>query len=331
MGYYAKRSLTIAKVALTPLLNRHATIDTSMTERKKLVIIMGVQRSGTTVLFNIISSALGITACQEAVSDEIYDDFFLRPEKQIRDILHSLPGTVLLKPVRESERRSPLAVAQEYQNYDLKIIWLYRDPVNVYRSYNRLNWCGTSIRDIAQFSQQWNQRNLDAIADSSKHGQRMIVVRYEDLVKQPDLIIKLAAELEIQTPQSIHLRKDSAEGRRSLSPATQLLIDLPTKHVQSILKKQRSILPAQKQKVQGASHLVRLQRWISTRRRQATTSAGNDYKDCFPESNVQALLDTSDHASLYRSWRTDGAIRHERGSDELVAIGFEACQLIHIA
>jgi hypothetical protein len=130
--------------------------------RKSLIMIMGVQRSGTTALFDALAAAPGISPRNESKSDTIYDDYFLRPEPEIRAVLHSLPGTVLLKPVRESERRTPLQVAEEYRDYDLRIIWLYRDPVNVFFSYVRLGWCEDSPAAALWFAMEWSNRNEEA-------------------------------------------------------------------------------------------------------------------------------------------------------------------------
>ena len=87
----------------------------------RLVMILGFQRSGTTALFDTLASAPGVSPRHEHADDDLYDDYFLRPEPQIRSVLAALPGTVLLKPVRESRRRSPLEVAKEYRDYDLSI------------------------------------------------------------------------------------------------------------------------------------------------------------------------------------------------------------------
>ena len=80
---------------------------------KRLVMILGFQRSGTTALFNTLASASGVSPRHEHADDDVYDDYFLRPESQVRPVLSALPGMVLLKPVRESRRRSPLEIAEE--------------------------------------------------------------------------------------------------------------------------------------------------------------------------------------------------------------------------
>lgn len=134
---------------------------------KRLVMIMGFQRSGTTALFDTLASAPGVSPRHEHADDDIYDDYFLRPEPDVRPVLMALPGTVLLKRVRESRRRSPLEVAEEHHDYDLTIIWPYRDPVNVYRSWVEKFWVKSRPQGMGQ---QWVTRNEYCLASRTVLG-----------------------------------------------------------------------------------------------------------------------------------------------------------------
>ena len=145
---------------------------------KRIVMILGFQRSGTTALFETLASAPGVSPRHEHANDDLYDDFFLRPEPQIRPVLAVLPGTVLFKPVRESRRRSPLEVAEEYRDYDLTMIWLYRDPVNVYQSWLEKQW----VTNPEGIGQHWVSRNKKCLASQAALGDTLLIVRYEDLV-----------------------------------------------------------------------------------------------------------------------------------------------------
>ena len=206
---------------------------------KRLVMIMGFQRSGTTALFNTLSTASGVSARHEHPDDEIYAQYELRPEVEIRPVLHSLPGTVLLKPVKESAKRSPLEVAEEFGDYDLTIVWLYRDPVNVYQSWQRKGWVKKVVPN--GFGYHWVRRNARCLDSIAALGERLVIVRYEDLVSQPACVDALAERLGFVVRST--LQADSNAGRVHLPAEVQETIDGATRGMLARLDDARSIRP----------------------------------------------------------------------------------------
>ena len=204
---------------------------------KRLVMIMGFQRSGTTALFDTLASAPGVSPRHEHADDDLYDDYFLRPEPQIGPVLAALPGTVLLKPVRESRRRSPLEVAEEYRDYDLTMIWLYRDPVNVYQSWLEKQW----VTNPEGIGQHWVSRNQKCLASRAALGDTLLIVRYEDLVASPASVAALAGRLGLVVEST--LRADSNAGRTHVAAVDQQAIDAVTRATLEQLDNARSIRP----------------------------------------------------------------------------------------
>jgi hypothetical protein len=205
---------------------------------KRVVMILGFQRSGTTALFKTLASAPGVSPRHEAADDDIYDDYYLRPEPRIRPRLAALPGMVLLKPVRESQRRSPLEVAEEYRDYDLSLIWLYRDPVNVYRSWLEKGWVKCRPRVIGL---HWVTRNQKCLDSRAALGDNLIVVRYEDLVAHPACVEDLAGRLGLAVQST--LRADRNAGRACVAADVQEKIDAVTGATLATLDNARSIRP----------------------------------------------------------------------------------------
>ena len=209
-----------------------------MIPAKRLVMILGFQRSGTTAMFETLASSPGVLPRHEEADDDIYDDYFLRPEPQIRPLLAALPGTVLLKPVRESRRRSPLEVATEYSDYDLSIIWLYRDPVNVFQSWLEKGW----VKSMPQeFASHWMTRNEGCLDSRGALGDTLIMVRYEDLVAHPACVEDLAGRLGLAVQST--LRADRNVGRTCLPADVQEKIDAVTRATLATLDYARSIRP----------------------------------------------------------------------------------------
>ena len=205
---------------------------------KRLVMIMGVQRSGTTALYSALAAATGVTGRNEHPDDQIYENYYLRPEPEVRATLAALPGTVILKPVRESMRRSPQEVAEEYADYDLTIVWSYRDPVNVYHSWVVKGW----VQNYPGFTSVWLRRNRSCLEAREALGDRLVVVRYEDLVSHPSCCDALAATLGLAIRPEF--RADSNLGRVSLPAEVQSTIDGQTRATLARLDAARTIRPA---------------------------------------------------------------------------------------
>jgi len=292
--------------------------------RKKLIMIMGVQRSGTTALFEALAGAPGVSPRHESPSDEIYDDYFLRPEPEIRSVLHALPGTVLLKPVRESERRTPLEVAVEYRDYDLRLVWLYRDPVNVYHSYVRLGWSGDSPDQASWFAAHWAKRNADALSALDSCQKQLLFVSYDDLTNDSNLTSALAKELSICS--SMSLRRDFSGGRKVLPASMQKIIDLPTAPVRKALAAARSIRPHLLTPTK-ASIFERLQKWFGASFRQGHKQA--KATSILQSAEYSDFLNAADSGLLYRRWHLEGVLRSFPETGSYIAIGYEACRLLH--
>lgn len=293
--------------------------------RKKLIMIMGVQRSGTTALFESLAGATGVTPRQESSGDEIYDDYFLRPEPEIRSALHALPGIVLLKPVRESERRAPLEVAAEYSNYDLRIVWLYRDPVNVYHSFLRLGWSGDSPDEASWFAEHWAKRNVEALSALDSCQKQLLFVSYDDLTNYPDLTSALAKALGIRSSSS--LRRDFSGGRKVLPASMQKIIDLPTAPVRKALAAARSIRPHLLSPTK-TSIFERLQKWFGASFRQDHNRA--EATSILQSAEYSDFLNAADSGLLYRRWHEEGVLRSFPETGSYIAIGYEACRLLHV-
>lgn len=269
-------------------------------------MIMGVQRSGTTALFDALSAAKGVTARIESAGDDIYDDYFLRPEPEIRGTLHALPGTVLLKPVRESEMRSPQEVAGEYAGYDLQIVWLYRDPVNVFDSYVRRGWVTSDLKSIDGFAHMWVQRNAAALASASELGDRLVVVRYEDLVSDPVHLSMCADALCISV--ATMFGSDSARGRTCQPEAHRTAIDGRTAWVRAELDQ------------------LRLRRSPSTAL-PGTPPTSLEPRRAMPPESWEAIS-VGGRPKLHATWRARGPLLHHKDQAIYVSLGYDASRQI---
>lgn len=186
---------------------------------RALIFLMGVQRSGTNALFR--SLRCGVTmAFNEKLDSPVFDRMMLRPESEVMNHIGGVGGPVLFKPISESKQRNVVDVFREYARQDLRVVWLYRDPVNCFASHIE-RW--TEYRGRHQeFSLSWCQRN-QMVLDAIKHfGERIAVVRYRDLIVDPSVVKKLGEFLGVRT--RYRFRSDSDRGRKVLD--TQVVKEL---------------------------------------------------------------------------------------------------------
>jgi len=191
----------------------------------RLVLIMGVQRSGTNALFKSLTSAPGVLGVNESPDSAFFEDVLLRPEAALRPHLHAHDGPVVLKPISETNRRGVDAVIEELLAYDPVVPWIYRDPVNCFHSHVQ-RWEGFRGRADA-FAAHWSRRNRLALDALARHGDRIAVVRYEDLIADPAVFHALAAFVDV--PGSYLFRADRGAGRATQPADIQSRIDAGTR------------------------------------------------------------------------------------------------------
>lgn len=199
-------------------------------------MIMGYQRSGTNALLKSLGSDPEITAINESAESEFFKDWLLRPEPGIRDALYGIPGTVLLKPISEATYRDVSEIFGEYRDYDLRVVWIYRDPVNVYYSCV-MKW-GMGVED---FLDEWKRSNQRVLESLREYGQRIVMVKYEDITASPDIFFKACRFLGINGKYLF--RKDNAEGRKDLSPELIEKIEKSTSELLAELDRRRMFKP----------------------------------------------------------------------------------------
>jgi len=196
---------------------------------------MGYQRSGTNALFNSLTKGGGCIPIVDVEFSDVYDQFFLRAEHQIRSILTDQQKPVLLKPVNETKKRSIDSVFEEYKNYDLRILYIYRDPVNAFFSQTEL-W--PEYTDVDYFIAQWNTRNLLAIDVSPLWKSRLGIVKYEDLIADPGVFDQACDFFQI--PGVYLFRTDKSGGRQNLPNDVRKKIDEGTTEILARLDQRRS-------------------------------------------------------------------------------------------
>ena len=193
----------------------------------KLMMIMGVQRSGTNALLKCLGSSRRVQVFNESMDSPLFSRLSLRPEVQIREVLQGARRPVVCKPINETTVREVSDVFDEFAAHDVWVIWIYRDPVNCYHSHVR-RWKG--FRDNpAAFAEHWSHRNRSILAAIPHHGHRIAVMRYEDLAEDPSVLRDLTAFLA--TPGCYLFRPDRGIGRERTSRTDREVIDRATEEV----------------------------------------------------------------------------------------------------
>lgn len=195
--------------------------------RNKLILVMGMQRSGTTALLYALGQDPSLQVENEQPGGPIWENYLLRPEPEIRDVLWSFKRRLILKPVLEIERRSIDAVLEEFREYDPLVVWIYRDPVNV--------WSSAKVEFALRPEEQkkwiakWVEGNESALRSlAGPNSGRICAVRYEDLIEHRDVFDELCRFLRIEPRNNLFWREDLKKGRRSLPSDAQRWIEKQT-------------------------------------------------------------------------------------------------------
>lgn len=162
-------------------------------KKKKIIMVMGVQRSGTTILLKCLSKDRNISTFNEDHSD-FFKNYFLRPLSKIELQVRKINKLILLKPISETIVRSINDIFEEYKEYDVWIPWIYRDPVNVYYSH-LLNIC--AFQKVDDFIDSWNKRNQKILSVLPKYGHKILIFRYEDIISSDRIFFELCQSLKI--------------------------------------------------------------------------------------------------------------------------------------
>src|SRR5437870_650391 len=133
------------------------------TKSHELIMVMGVQRSGTSVLYDSLKTDRTLTAFPEDIDSAFYCNFRLRPVSELAPVIERGPARILLKPISETGTRSLAKVAEEYRSYPLHFVWIYRDPVNVFDSMRREKWLAADEIDQPAQIRAWCKRNEYAL------------------------------------------------------------------------------------------------------------------------------------------------------------------------
>lgn len=208
--------------------------------KKKLIMVMGVQRSGTTALFKSLARDPALTSFHESADDSMYYLYRLRPLEQIAPVLDAAPGAILLKPITETFYRSLEDLRAEYSEYALQFVWIYRDPINVLLSMSRKGWLSFGLEG-EHGAGNWVARNRLALRFQKEHPAEIAIVRYEDLICDAQVFHSLCESLGINGIPKF--RNDRGNGRRDLSPAVQGAIQEVTRETLRALDHARTFKP----------------------------------------------------------------------------------------
>ncbi|MBC8501286.1 MAG: sulfotransferase domain-containing protein [DPANN group archaeon] len=226
---------------------------------KKIIMIMGVNRSGTNALRESLSNDSKVNAFNEHKNNEFFVDYYLRPKKKIRPLIHKSLRPILLKPINESRIRSVSDVLEEYKNYDVRIIWIYRDPVNVHQSqksfYNKPPRQYPKYKDVDWFIKDWNERNKSILFALKDYKKNIVIIKYEDIILSPSVFWNVCEFVEIKGKYLF--RKDSLNGRKFLPEEVKAKIDEKTSSVLKNLDQNRTFRPSATSKMFGVSKVQR--------------------------------------------------------------------------
>ena len=200
-----------------------------------LIFVLGSQRSGTNALRQSLSLDPWVRGFNEHRSNRLYDNWMLRPEREIRWFLRRQPGTVLLKPLRSVIDRPVNEFLAQFAGYRYKVAWIYRDPVLVFASRRR-RW--PSLDDVERFVDEWNRINRSALAT---RDDRMAVVSCADLIADRTVFEGLCGVLDVNGEYLF--RRETRRAYEELDGGEIERIQKATNETRTELDRARTVVP----------------------------------------------------------------------------------------
>jgi hypothetical protein len=207
----------------------------------KLILVMGVQRSGGTTFLHAFNRDPNLTILKQVTHSEIYSDTHLRPEAQIRDYLCGCKKTVVLEPKSETKFRDLSTVLNEFAAYPITVLWNYANPVSVYARRLKRYPHKAGIAHEEEFIQMWLQRQQRALDAYKEYPNTMVFVRLEDIVQDPRVFWKTCAALGIRGTYRFYKDKECVQSQ--LSTDTRQRIEQGTAEMINVLDQKRIRIP----------------------------------------------------------------------------------------
>jgi hypothetical protein len=206
--------------------------------RDKLIMVMGMQRSGTTALLYALGQDPSIQVENEEPEGPLYDVYRLRSADVIHGELIRMKRRVILKPVLEAEYREIDDVIQEFLIYDPLVVWIFRDPIDVWSSAK--NTFSLSSDDMLDWLKRWVKGNESALRSlSGPFRDRIRAVSYTDLIEQREVYRTLCDFLRLRPVNNLFWRENPKKGHRSLPQSIRSLIERNTRSVMNRLEANR--------------------------------------------------------------------------------------------
>lgn len=199
--------------------------------RKKLIFILGSQRSGTNALRRSLSLDPDVMGFNESKKSDLFNNWILRPEVKIRDFILNKPSAVLIKPITNVKHQSVSVFLDGFKTYNLKVAWIFRDPVNVFSSRIK-RW--PYLDDVEQFVSEWNRINRSVLEANTF---KIKIVAYEELLPGLGVFEKLCRFLGIRGENLFRSNHDG--GYSHLQSATIEQIKAGTSATMTALNKSR--------------------------------------------------------------------------------------------
>lgn len=162
-----------------------------MERRYLLICASGYQRSGTTVLFNSLAAKNRQYSFNESPDSEAFTNKKLSSQAELMPLARRCGGKLIVKPNKLFSMFTLEEIVRRYSNFDIKIVWSFRNPVNVYSShFQMVRGRGVQEHGESEFDQKivngWKERNSAILNGLKYRVLPILLVQYEKLIESYD-------------------------------------------------------------------------------------------------------------------------------------------------
>ena len=226
------------------------------THDNKVILIMGLQRSGTTALFKALSADPHVTAFHEHLDNPVFKNWNLRAAEEVNTVVNAVDGPVLMKPINDTMHRSIFDVIADFDTSHVHIVWIYRDPVEIYCStiqffseprkaekgfYSSIEENARPEERFKEFIAMWKRRNTYALDVYRSRPDDITIVRYCDLIADPTVFRDLCRRVGLRGRYIFFPNKP--RGHEHLPDAVLEKVTEETAETYATLNQSRTLVP----------------------------------------------------------------------------------------
>jgi len=202
-------------------------------------------------MFRCLEKDFNTVGYNESPDSEMFENKNLLSPKIIKPVVNKHienDNFVLVKPNKLAHNKQLSDILKQYREFNPSIIWMYRNPINVYYSFCEMvekhqphimeDWRNRISDVFLDDEKGWCARQQKAIDSCKSTHEKITVINYQDFLNNPQKILMHLYDRYGINGNSNAVRVDSNKGQKELSESVQQQI---WNHCKTVYEKLESL------------------------------------------------------------------------------------------